>query len=377
METLKTTLSIFYEDTDISGEIASDLLAFSYTDCAEDEADEISITLKDPDGKWAGSWSPERGAKVSVALQGGIDGGMLMLPVMTVDRLAVSGAPRVFDLKAVSIPLDNTIRRTIKTRNFENLTLQAIAGQIAADAGLTLFFDSQIDPEYDRIDQRQESDLAFIKRLGDEAGVSVKVSDGQLILFDQAAYEAKEPIKTLILGQSPILGWSFELQQSERYRACTVKWRDIRQKTKDSAGSAKATAMRAAKAGEVDIYGSNFDSSSSGKKGAVKQKAEYVEATFTDESVDESGQTYVLKKRCASYAEAERLAKAKLRELNLRQTTGSISLIGDPEMLAGSVVTLQGFGGMDGNFIIERAVHSMDEQGYRTEISVRKVNPAY
>ena len=384
METLKTTLSVIYADTDITAEINADLLSFSYTDCADDEADEVSITLKDPDGNGAGAWAPERGAKLNAMLFTE-SRGMLNTGMMSVDRMSVSGSPRVFALQAVSIPLDNTIRRTIKNRNFEGLTLQAVAGQIAGEAGLTLLFDSQIDPEYDRIDQRQESDLAFLKRLGDEAGVSVKVSDTQLILFDQASYESKEPVKLLTLGTSPVLSWNFEMQQSERYRACTVKWRDIRQKTTpDSASQAKASARTAAPApaaedsDKVDIYGTNFqDKAGTKTKGAVKQKAEYIEATFVDESVDETGQTYVLKKRCTSYAEAERLAKAKLRRLNLRQTTGSLTVIGDPELAAGSVIALQGFGGMDGSFIIERAVHSMSEQGYRTELSLRKVNQTY
>ncbi len=381
METLKTTLSVIYADTDITTEINEDLLSFSYTDCIDDEADEVSITLKDPDGKWAGAWSPERGARLNAMLftegRGVLDTGL-----MSVDRLSTSGSPRVFSLQAVSIPLNNTIRRTIKSRNFEGLTLKAIAAQIAQEAELELLFDSQNNPEYDRVDQRQESDLAFVKRLGDEAGVSVKVSDTQLILFDQASYENKDPIKLYYLSLSPILSWSFEMQQSERYRSCTVKWRDIRQKTASAAAPAKiraaATSEQEPASSNVDIYGTNFEDKAGTKpKGAVKQKAEYIEATFVDESVDESGQTYVLKKRCSSFAEAERLAKAKLRQLNLRQTTGTLNVVGDPEMVAGSVIALGGFGGMDGNYIIERAVHSMSEQGYRTELNLRKVNLSY
>ena len=38
-----------------------DLLSFSYSDKDGDEADEISITLKDETGKWAGSWTPDGG----------------------------------------------------------------------------------------------------------------------------------------------------------------------------------------------------------------------------------------------------------------------------------------------------------------------------
>lgn len=378
METLRTTASVIYEGHDITADVAADLLSCTYTDAVDDEADEVSLTLKDPDGKWAGDWSPDRGATVSVTLNTKGRGSLSTGP-MAVDTLRASGPPRIFEIRAVSIPLVNTIRRTVKSRNFEELTLQKIAGQIASEAGLALLWDSQTDPQYDRVDQRRESDLSLLKRLCDDEGLTVKVTEGQLIIFDQASYEKKDAVKTLICGFSPILSWSFDALQSERYRAVTVRWRDIRKKTRASAPAARARMARASDDESLNMYGSNYTDSKSGasKKGATVQKAEYVEATFTDDTVDESGQVYVMKKRCSSYAEAERLAKAKLRELNLRQISGSMSLIGDPELIAGQVIRLMGFGAMDGNFIIERSTHSMTAQGYVTSLEMRKVNMAY
>lgn len=376
---LQTKLNVWYEDVEISTEVSADLLSCTYTDAIDDEADEVSITLMDPHGKWAGRWTPDRGAKISV-LYSTENRGYLATDTMMIDELKTSGSPRVFEFRAVSIPLNNTIRRTIKTRNFENLTLQKIASQIASEAKLTLFWDSENNPNYDRIDQRQESDLAFLKRLCDEQGLTVKVANERLIIFDQASYEKKEPVKTLTLGTSPILSWSFSAQQSERYRKVTVKWRDIKQKTKVEKTKSLKLARTNAQNDEqsVNMYGTNYsDKNQKPKKGPEKTRAEYVEASFEDPSVEESGQTFILKKRCSSYAEAERLAKAKLRELNLRQTTGSLSLVGDPLMISGQVIAIKGIGAMDGNFIIERSTHSMTEQGYTTSIEVRRVNANY
>ena len=70
-------------------------------------------------------------------------------------------------------------------------------------------------------------------------------------------------------------------------------------------------------------------------------------------------------------------AKAKLRQLNSRQLTGSLSMIGDPLMCAGAVIKLLGFGSFDGNFIIEKATHTMNNSGYVTSIDVRRVNNNY
>ena len=57
--------------------------------------------------------------------------------------------------------------------------------------------------------------------------------------------------------------------------------------------------------------------------------------------------------------------------------SGSISLVGEPWLCAGAVVTLQGFGSFDGNFFIEKATHTMSSGGYVTNIDVRRVNNKY
>ncbi|WP_295354606.1 phage late control D family protein [uncultured Succinivibrio sp.] len=362
---LKTVAKVFYEQTEITQDVYADLLQVSYTDKAEDEADEMTVTLKDETGKWAGSWSPERGASVRMVIatesRGALETGKMMI-----DSLRTSGSPRVFEFSAVSIPLDNTIRRTQKNRSFETATLQTIAGQIASESNLEFFWDCEDDPKYDRTEQKSESDLAFLQRLCKDAGLSVKVSAEKLVIFDQKSYENKTPVKTFVLGESPILSWSFQSQQSQRYRSCTVTWRNIKAKTRTSAVANNNQSATA------DLYKGDNP-----KKGTQSTKTEDNEYTYVDESVEESGQCYILKKRATSSAEAERMAKAKLRELNLRQTTGSLSVIGDPILCAGSVIKLLGFGSFDGNFIIESANHSISNSGYTTSVDLRRVNEKY
>lgn len=374
---IKTLVSVIYESTDITQEINADLLSFSYEDNCSDECDSVSITLKDEQGKWAGSWSPDRGAKVRCMLSTN-QGQSLETGLMIINSLSAQGAPRTFDMQAISVPLENTVRKTAKTRNFENLDLKTIANSIATDNKLKLFFDSQENPTYDRIDQKDETDLKFLERICKEAGLSLKVNSEQLIMFDQKSYEKKDPIATYALGLSPVLRWSFNAQQAERYRACRIKWRDFKKKGKDT--STATVAFRSAQEaqsqnGKVDLSWEHKPQEV--KKGNTALKAEYIDYTYTDETVDPSGQVYVLKKRCTSLAEAQRLANAKLRELNQRQTTGSLTLVGNPLLYAGAVVALSGFGSFDGNFIIEKATHSVSNSGYVTDIEVRRVNNEY
>ncbi len=376
---LKTLLSIQYmtagNETDISTEVSADLLQCEYTDHIDDEADEVNITLKDEVGKWAGTWTPTRGDKVKVTFLTEARGA-LETKNMIIDRLSVSGRPRVFSFSAVSIPLNGTVRRTVKTRKYENTTLKEIANQIASDNELEFMWDCESDPHYDKVDQERVSDLDFLKKLCEESGFTVKVSAETLIVFDQTKYEKQEPIKLIIENASHILSWSFEAQQSERYKSCTVRWRNVSKKSASGNKSSKSVDDRQA---ILDSYinGSTPNKGAKPKKGSTATKAEYIDYTYDDPDVDDSGQVYVLKRRCTSLADAERLAKAKLRQLNARQLTGSLSMIGDPLMCAGSVIKLTGFGSFDGNFIIEKATHTMSSSGYVTSIDVRRVNNEY
>lgn len=58
----RTEVRLKVEGVDVTAEINKDLISFTYTDYAEDNADDISITIEDRDGKWLESWlnsSPE------------------------------------------------------------------------------------------------------------------------------------------------------------------------------------------------------------------------------------------------------------------------------------------------------------------------------
>lgn len=112
-------------------------------------------------------------------------------------------------------------------------------------------------------------------------------------------------------------------------------------------------------------------------KTKAKQNQAVLSYTYVDPNAPEDAQEYELKKRVKSQAEAERLAKAKLRELNAKVMTGQVTLIGDPSIAAGVVIAVKGFGSFDGNFIVEEARHNVSSSGYTTELRLRRVNTEY
>ena len=375
---IQTKLRLLFTATgqDVSQDILPDLLSFSFSDKESGEADEISLTLKDETGKWAATWKPDGGEVIDVYLSKGyinmpsVD--KLYCGRFYVDSMNVRGAPRIFDMQAVSTPMHMPIRRKQVTKAWESRTLRGIAQEICSDNGLTLFFDVDEDPKYDRRDQKEESNLAFLQRLCEDEGFSIKVCDQKIVIFDQRSYEAKTPIKTITLGISDVLSWSFSSQQSETYKTCVVAWRDLKKKGADSAGG-------------YDFSKSDNSSGSSDEDLAALRTPDYRAKknkavnyfSYTDPNADSNGQEYRVRKRVTSKAEAERLAKATLRKQNLRRVTGSLTMIGDPSLLAGCVIECRGFGSFDGNFIIESSNHNVSASGYTTTINIRRVNKVF
>ena len=372
----QTRLRILFskQGVDVTEDLCKDLLSWSYTEHESGQADEVSLTLKDETGKWAGSWKPEGGERVQIYLSAGSPakaGPESFLGTFFIDTQRVSGAPKVYEFRAVSIPLNKPVRKRQKSRAWEKTSLKTMAEEIAKEAELELFWDSEENPEYDRLDQTRESGLKFLLKQCEDAGLSVKVTDRMLVIFGQERYEKRAPVKEIVLGESDILSYSFESAQSDSYKSVTIKWRDPSKKNKGKAAGYDFN-LQKEKSGRATEYDFNLQKIKGGSTNSAVH-----EYTYTDPQADENGQVYEMKKRCTSLDEAKRLAKAKLRQLNCRRVTGDMTVVGDPLLVAGLVIAVKGFGSFDGNFIIEESGHSGGPSGYVTSLRLRRANKEY
>ena len=232
-------------------------------------------------------------------------------------------------LKATSLPYASAIRKTKNSKSWDRYTLQGIASDIAGKGGLELVYECADEMPLERQEQYKESDIAFLSTLCHDHGVSLKVSDGQLILFSQAEYEAKDSVFTFRLSHPTWISYSI------------------------SVGEAKTK------------YGSCQVTCVTGEGTSVVGKA-------TDED-GESGQILRVTAQAGSVGEAKELAEAYLKRANLYEATASFTVPGNPAYAAGLNVTLEGFGGFDGKYVIARARHSLSSGGYTTALSLRKI----
>ncbi|MHC1791778.1 phage late control D family protein [Solidesulfovibrio sp.] len=349
ISTRQAFLTLLYEGKDISAQIAPYVLSFSFTDNAHGKADDLQVTLEDRDHVWKGDWYPDKGATLTASLRCEQWDAADALPVImrcgtfTIDEIELSGAPDTVTIKAVSAAMTKSLRQQRKTKAWENSSLEQAARDIADAHGLTLRYHG---PEFTftRMDQRETSDLGFLKRMAEQRGMLLKVAEDSLILISGKGYDAKSPAKTLTRGVSPIKSFRFKEKTDGVYGdGAEVNYHD-----------------------PVTKQGRNyaFDNALSG------ERQSYVK---DPKSKKKGGDRLKVNRRLDANEDGLEIVKAEARGKNKDEFEGSLSLMGDPDLRAAMTVAVVGFKRFDAVYFIETATHSFDRSsGYATELKIRK-----
>lgn len=348
-------LQVTYNSKDISEALAQYLISASYTDNLSGQVDDVSLTLEDKAGLWQSDWMPVKGATLDITLctynwQGLYDGEFdTTLGTFEVDEIELTSAPDVVNIKAVAISVgdDSTLRSTLRSKTWENISVRKVASDIAWENGMKLFWDCDDNPDIDKLEQNDESDLSVLQKVCDDAGFALKITTDTIIVFDEAKYEQAEPVIEIYHpGTNTIAdvaeadgtptpdrifhstGYSFRTKIRDVYKKCHIKYTNDQDKS-------------------------------------------VIESTFTDPNKS-NGATLEIHQQVTSQAEADRLAKKKLREKNRDECTGSYSLDGCQFLCAGETIEMIGFGVFSGRYIVTQAKHDISGSGYVTSIDVRR-----
>lgn len=326
-------LTVYYQGKNITREINEDLLTFSFVENADEEADEIVLTLADPDRLWQGDWSPERGDIVHpmIFCESWFvpeDSLMLATGVFEVDEFELSSTTGgdVVTIKGVPSMVTTALAGQKKTRSWEGVSLSRIAKDIADGAKLDVVYRADAIA-LKRVDQRQETDLAFLQRLCTEQGCRLKIADGELVIFDGKQADDLEPVKI----------------------------------TRSDGSSLRAKHVTAEVYAKVVIA---FTDPGTGKK---------TQYEYTPPDAPATGKVLTLNQRVENAAQAERVAKAELRKKNAEEKQADFSGMGHPDIRAGGTVSLSGWGRYDGVYAVRQASHEISKSdGYTTSATLRK-----
>ena len=89
----------------------------------------------------------------------------------------------------------------------------------------------------------------------------------------------------------------------------------------------------------------------------------------TEDGTEGTGRTLIINQKADTIADAKKIAKKRLEDANRKEITGSLTLMGDLRFVGGSNITISGFGSFDGQYIIEKATHSIGSS-YTTKIDL-------
>lgn len=337
MLTRHVGVTIKIAGNDVTKDLSPYIRSISYEDVLTGETDTCEIELMDIERLFIADWFPKRGDTLEIELwreswQGDNQIETLPIGLFELDEITNSYPPNVAKIKGNSCPSNSELRQVDESKSWENVKLSQIAQDIATAGNVKLFYEASEDPEIKRAEQSEMSRLAFLEKICKDNGLALKFADGQLIIFDEEKLEQQEPISTLSYDLSTIKNFSATATLTEIYQSCEVNFKD----------------------GKAD---------------------EMYSAKFEDKSKT-NGKVLKVNQKVSSQAEAEKLARKKLRDKNKGEIKLSITVAGRFDYLSGQVIELAGHGFYDGRYIIEKARHTIGS-GYEVSLELRKCLQGY
>lgn len=326
MRVKRPRIQVLYNRRDITTDILPYVLELGYSDAVTGKADELELVLSDDSLLWQNEWYPAKGDTVEVAI--GFDDNLLPCGIFEVDEIGLSGPPDTVRIGGISAGISKRLR-TKRSKNYENLSLRAIAQDIANRHGFTLQGEIS-DVQIPRKMQSRETDLRFLYRTANEYGYVFSVR-GSLMTFTEVYGLEAVPVVSSI-DRTEVISYAFTDKVTQTFASARVSFTDP-------------------DVGDL-----------------IEGAAEEIGVEIDSDDVLE------LFHLADSRQNADRIARAALHEKNTKALEGVISIEGNVTAVSGNNVQLTGFGAMSGLFHIEESQHRFSpEGGYTTAITVKRI----
>lgn len=216
---------VIFNKVDISDEIAHSISSLNYTDNSKNAIDDLEIELENLDYRWLKEWYPDENAQLLVGIHEELENETNFLDLGTFYVDEPTFEDHKLTLKCLALPLDQNIRDQKNSVAWENITLKELVTQIANKHEMN----AEIYAEnvfFERLDQNQETDLAFINRVVKEIGLNMKVSDDKIIIFDDEEMEKNDTIEVFNIKDYRIRSFSLKKKNKEIYDKVEVLYYD-------------------------------------------------------------------------------------------------------------------------------------------------------
>ncbi|HUA36669.1 MAG TPA: contractile injection system protein, VgrG/Pvc8 family [Candidatus Binataceae bacterium] len=318
-----------YQGIDITTEVGPMVRTIYYYDRLGSASGELEIEFEDRDKLWQGPWYPALGDEVNVSI--GYQGEELQpCGTFQVDELELDGPPDVMKIRCLAAFITPAMR-TLNSAGYEGQTILGIAETIANKYSLQLITAPKTpDVAYERVTQKRETDLEFLRRLADEHGYDFTVRGSLMVFYALEALESAAPVITI--ERSNTLRFGFRNRSRGIYAGAQVAYQDP-----------------------------------VGKR--------LIAATQSSAETTPTANTLKLVTRCENGSQAAVKAAAGLHFHDMRFIETAIDGPGSAALAAGITVAISGWGVLDGTYLVESARHRIDRAtGYTTAIAARRVS---
>ena len=215
---------VIVDGKDMTDKVAPRLMSLSITECRSDQADQLDLVLDDPDGRLA---LPRRGASVRVYLGWNGARGLVDKGTFEVDEVEFSGPPDTITVRARSADMSSALR-TRATRSFHETTIKAIVETVAKAHQLAPIVGRFGDTKIAHIDQTDESDLAFLNRIGKRYDAVATIKEGRLLFIAVGAGDTAsgKEMPTIELTRRDGDSIRYHVADRDSYTGVRASWQD-------------------------------------------------------------------------------------------------------------------------------------------------------
>jgi phage protein D len=260
---------------------------------------------------------------------------MSAMGTYVVDEVEESGAPSVVKIRGTASPrVDSGLSKAMQTqrnKSWSMVTIGVIVQTIAARLKLVPIVSTAFQSEFVKhLSQTGESDIHFLVRLAKENGAFVKPASGKLIFMERgkAVSASGIPLPPITINYADVSSWRYIRSKRDAVGTVTAQYWDKKE----------------------------------GATGAI--------------SVGSGEPIKMLKYEYATKQNAKKAAKAELAKLKSSQDKVSLTLPGNPDLVAEVGVKLVGFppAEMNTSWVVARGAHNLSNSGYSTSIDLEGLN---
>lgn len=220
---------VYYGEIDISDDIQNSISSLVYTDNSKDAIDDLELDIENSDYRWLREWYPDENARLLVGVlqtENNVPR-FLDLGVFYVDEPTFNN--QRLNLKCLALPLDQTIREQKNSTAWEKITLKELLNKISSKHQLN--FEMHCDDEFfERLDQDNETDLAFLKRILSEIALNLKLTDDKIIIFSDDFMESTDSIDVFNIEDYRIRNFTLRKKNKDVFDKVEVSYYDADKK---------------------------------------------------------------------------------------------------------------------------------------------------